>query len=70
VCGIYVVSQQRNLPDIPTMNEANVHPARSTGLLEKQWEAHRLLATRFAPGGKVELTAEQLQTLRALGYIR
>ncbi len=41
-----------------------------TALLEKQWEAHRLLAKRFTPGGKTELTPEQLQTLRALGYIR
>jgi arylsulfatase A-like enzyme len=41
-----------------------------TELLEKQWEAHRLLATRFTPGARVELTPEQLATLRALGYIR
>ncbi|MGH7475321.1 MAG: sulfatase family protein [Longimicrobiales bacterium] len=41
-----------------------------TALLEKQWEAHRLLATRFTPGGKVELTPAQLEALRALGYIR
>jgi len=30
----------------------------------------RLLAQRFTGGGKVELTPEQLETLRALGYIR
>jgi arylsulfatase A-like enzyme len=41
-----------------------------TALLEKQWQAHRLLATRFTPGNKVELTPAQLETLRALGYIR
>jgi len=41
-----------------------------TALLEKQWEAHRLLARRFTAGGKVVLTPEQLETLRALGYIR
>jgi len=41
-----------------------------TALLERQWEAHRLLAQRFTPGGRVELTAAQLETLRALGYIR
>lgn len=41
-----------------------------TELLEKQWAAHRLLAKRFTPGGKLELTPEQLETLRALGYIR
>ncbi len=41
-----------------------------TALLEKQWEAHQLLGKRFTPGAKVELTPEQLATLRALGYIR
>jgi len=41
-----------------------------TALLEQQWEAHRLLAQRFTAGGKVELTPAQLETLRALGYIR
>jgi hypothetical protein len=41
-----------------------------TKLLQEQWEAHKLLATRFTPGEKVELTPEQLETLRALGYIR
>jgi arylsulfatase A-like enzyme len=41
-----------------------------TEFLEKQWEAHQLLAKRFTPGGKVELTPEQIETLRALGYIR
>jgi arylsulfatase A-like enzyme len=41
-----------------------------TDLLRKQLAAHELLATRFTPGAKVELTPEQLQTLRALGYIR
>lgn len=49
------------------------HPelvTKYTELLEKQWEAHRLLAQRFTAGGKVELTPEQLETLRALGYIR
>ena len=40
-----------------------------TALLERQWEAHQLLAKRFTPGGKLELTAAQLETLRALGYI-
>lgn len=41
-----------------------------TDFLQKQWEAHRLLAKRFTSGGKIELTAEQIETLRALGYIR
>jgi arylsulfatase A len=51
----------------------DAHPAlvtKYTALLEKQWEAHRLLATRFTPGAKVELTPAQLEALRALGYIR
>jgi arylsulfatase A-like enzyme len=41
-----------------------------TDFLEKQWEAHQALATRFTPGGEVALTPEQLETLRALGYIQ
>jgi arylsulfatase A-like enzyme len=41
-----------------------------TVLLEAQWEAHRALARRFTPGGDVELTPEQLETLRTLGYIQ
>jgi len=35
-----------------------------------QIEAHEALALRFTPGGEVELTPEQLETLRALGYIQ
>jgi hypothetical protein len=49
------------------------HPdlvAKYTQLLEEQWEAQRLLARRFTPGGQMELTPAQLETLRALGYIR
>jgi hypothetical protein len=38
--------------------------------LENQWEAHQDLAQLFTRRGEVELTAEQLQTLRALGYIQ
>jgi arylsulfatase A-like enzyme len=41
-----------------------------TAFLEKQWEAHQALAQHFTPGGEVELTPEQLETLRALGYIQ
>ena len=51
----------------------DAHPelvTKYTDLLQEQWEAHRLLAQRFTPGGKLELTPEQLQTLRALGYIQ
>jgi arylsulfatase A-like enzyme len=49
------------------------HPelvTKYTELLTRQWEAHQLLAKRFTPGGAVELTPEQLETLRTLGYIR
>jgi arylsulfatase A-like enzyme len=39
--------------------------------LQSQWEAHRALAQHVGTaGGAVPLTAEQLETLRALGYIR
>jgi arylsulfatase A-like enzyme len=41
-----------------------------TTFLEAQFRAHLDLATFFSPAGDVELTAEQLQTLRSLGYIR
>jgi hypothetical protein len=41
-----------------------------TDFLTRQYEAHQLLARRFTPGGDIELTAEQLETLRTLGYIR
>ena len=41
-----------------------------TEFLKAQWEAHQALALRFTPGEQVELTPEQLATLRALGYIQ
>ncbi len=41
-----------------------------TAFLEAQWEAHQALAQHFTPGGDVALTPEQLETLRALGYIQ
>jgi arylsulfatase A-like enzyme len=41
-----------------------------TAFLEAQLEAHRSLAQRFTTGRHVELTPEQLETLRSLGYIR
>jgi arylsulfatase A-like enzyme len=41
-----------------------------TAFLESQWEAHRALAQHFTPGDDVELTPEQLETLRTLGYIQ
>ena len=41
-----------------------------TAFLEEQYEAHLALGQYFTPSGEVELTPEQLQTLRSLGYIR
>jgi arylsulfatase A-like enzyme len=41
-----------------------------TAFLEKQWEANQALAQHFTQSGDVVLTPEQLETLRALGYIR
>ncbi len=41
-----------------------------TDFLEEQFEAHPALAQYFTPSGEVELTPEQLRTLRSLGYIR
>jgi len=39
--------------------------------LEAQWAAHQALAQHIGAAGKtVALTQEQLETLRALGYIR
>ena len=40
------------------------------GILERQWEAHRALARRFGEAGEAAITPEQLQQLRALGYIQ
>jgi len=41
-----------------------------TAFLEEQWEAHQALAQMFTPSGAVPLTPEQLEALRALGYIK
>ena len=41
-----------------------------TAFLEDQWKSHQALAKRFTSGGQTALTPEQLQRLRALGYIR
>jgi len=40
-----------------------------TVFLEEQFEAHLALSQYFTPSGEVELTPEQLRTLRSLGYI-
>ncbi len=41
-----------------------------TAFLEAQFEAHQALAKLFTPSESVALTHEQLETLRALGYIQ
>ena len=41
-----------------------------TTFLEEQFEAHVALSQFFTRSGEVELTPEQLQTLRTLGYIQ
>jgi arylsulfatase A-like enzyme len=41
-----------------------------TAFLEAQWKAHQALAQLFTPSENVALTPEQLETLRALGYIQ
>ena len=41
-----------------------------TEFLEAQFEAHMALSQYFTRSGDVALTPEQLQTLRALGYIQ
>ena len=41
-----------------------------TSFLEAQFAAHQALATRLSAGGETVLTPEQLQALRALGYIQ
>ncbi len=41
-----------------------------TKFLGAQWEAHQALAKLFTPSESVALTPEQLETLRALGYIQ
>jgi arylsulfatase A-like enzyme len=38
-------------------------------MLADQLEANMNLARQFSPGGRVEMTAEQLERLKALGYI-
>ena len=40
-----------------------------TAFLEEQFEAHLALSQYFTPSSGVELTPEQLRTLRSLGYI-
>jgi hypothetical protein len=49
------------------------HPglvAEYTTFLEEQWAAHQTLGRMFTPSEGAALTPEQLERLRALGYIR
>jgi hypothetical protein len=39
-------------------------------ILERQWQAHRALARRFGEAGEAAISPEQLEQLRALGYIQ
>ncbi len=41
-----------------------------TVFLEEQFEAHIALSQYFTRSGEIELTPEQLRSLRALGYIQ
>ena len=41
-----------------------------TSFLDAQWAAHQALAQHFTPAAEAELTPEQLETLRSLGYIQ
>ncbi len=41
-----------------------------TAFLEAQFDAHQALAQLFTPSESVALTPQQLETLRALGYIQ
>jgi arylsulfatase A-like enzyme len=54
-------------------NVNDEHPelvAKYTRLLREQWDTHKALAQRFSSDAEAApLTAEQLQTLRALGYV-
>ncbi len=43
-------------------------PSKARGAASS--EAHQVLAQLFTPSASVELTPEQLRTLRSLGYIR
>jgi arylsulfatase A-like enzyme len=58
---------------LATRNVNDQHPElaeKYTQFLLEQIEAHQALAQHFTPGGEVELTPEQIETLRSLGYIQ
>ena len=49
------------------------HPelvAKYREILQRQWEAHRALSRRFGEAGEAAVTPEQLEQLKALGYIQ
>ena len=51
----------------------DLHPdaaAEYLALLEDRWESHKQLAQLMQSGATAILTPEQLDTLRALGYLR
>ena len=54
----------------PVQEDYPEEAAKYTAFLREQWEAHQNLAQHFTRSGQVELTPEQLQTLRSLGYIQ
>jgi arylsulfatase A-like enzyme len=43
--------------------------ARYERLLTEQFEANQTLARKFGPGGRIEMSSDQLERLKALGYI-
>jgi arylsulfatase A-like enzyme len=56
---------------ITPVNEQHPDLAKKyTRFLEDTWKDHQALAKQFKPGPKTVLTPEQLERLRALGYIR
>jgi arylsulfatase A-like enzyme len=54
----------------PLLEERPDLVEKYTTFLEAQWEAHHSLRQLFTPSEGVVLTPEQLEALRALGYIR
>ncbi len=49
------------------------HPdlvAKYEKLLRERWQAHQLLGQRYGQAASAELSAEQLEQLKALGYVR
>jgi arylsulfatase A-like enzyme len=53
----------------PLLEERPDLVEKYTAFLERQWEAHHNLRKMFTPSEAAALTPEQLEVLRALGYI-